>query len=260
MTPGAVMVSAANGLRKVLGEEPQLSLFDYVLDLYFGRSTSWSKIFPKPSEAAEAKIQADLRRYVDSVRSQFKYLFSLVCGIGDALDEESQILSAAVYPGAAWSSGFGCQLVFHRDRQEYRRDLGRIFAEYMWGTYASQTMIGVWTLHDLKTSERFARNKVSRRDWINELLNEKNAGYFARYLAMERDYLDKISAEDMERILASDWVPSVACLEKIERETCVVVDDFGDNGLALSSIPYEEVDLAPAWFIVFDDALSHAIR
>lgn len=49
------------------------------------------------------------------------------------IEEETYIDHAAVYYESGWSCPLTCQMVYHKDPQEFAKDFERIYADYHWG-------------------------------------------------------------------------------------------------------------------------------
>lgn len=183
-------------------------------------------------------------------------LFLQACGfssIKDAagwsweIDKETYIDHAAVYYESGWGDPLTCQMVYHRDPQEFAKDFERIYADYHWGIAMPLLYVlnrDIWQLSDSEIASLNEYKGFARRSGKQYPGSYK---YFSkpRKFAPEMNELDAlnfIETLDKDKIQQLVKLP-VSHIKKVfsaiaESELPEVrYRDFDEQGSVLLSIP-----------------------
>ena len=136
------------------------------------RDMSWTGLDAPEHLKAEA---------IEKANRDSELLFLKACGFSLKQEEDSQswnwdyeenyIDHGAMYYESGWSRPLRCQMVYHRDPQEFAKDFERIYADYHWGV-SMPLLYGlkkdIWQLseseiHSLNTYQLSENHSASRR-------------------------------------------------------------------------------------------------
>lgn len=174
-------------------------------------------------------------------------LFLRACGLLQDEVQDSMIQHGAMYLEAGWPSPAACAMVFHREVQEFGRDVARIYREYNHGLLIPMTLsdrIDVWEV-DKRPSGYLAKPGRNNRAFYQQFSDPPNGSLI--------QFLEQLDQRNVRKLSVLPR-PQLKALLIAATQTLLDVEsyDFNDQGLVLVTDP-----LSSVWR-VYDYLVNHA--